>query len=133
LTFRLRIPIVQGSTTAEAVVITLRDAPTAPGSFAIDSITPTESSGEQYDPYCRPPRSWGLWSVLTASSQLVALSRIGGSISITRMVPVANGMAISGRFYLPAQRLDLYDDPLGVLPIRGTFVAPLITTTPRCE
>jgi hypothetical protein len=34
---------------------------------------------------------------------------------------------------LTAQRIDLYDDPLGVLPIRGTFVAPLITTTPRCE
>jgi len=133
LTFRLRIPIVQGATTAEAVVITLQDAPTAPGSFAIDSITPTEGSGQQYDPYCRPPRSWGLWSVLTASSQLVALSRDGGSITITRMEPVANGMAISGRFYLPAQRIDLYDDPLGVLPIRGTFVAPLITTTPRCE
>ncbi len=133
LTFRLRAPIDQGSTTVEAVVITLWDAPTAPGSFAIDSISPTESSGEQYDPYCRPPRSWGLWSVLTSSSQLVALSRLGGNITITRMVPVTNGMAISGRFYLPAQRLDLYDDPLGVLPIRGTFVAPLVTTTPRCE
>jgi len=130
LTFRLS---VQGSTTAEAVVITLQDAPTAPGSFAIDSISRTEVSGQQYDPYCRPPRSWGLWSVLTTANQLVALSRVGGSITITRMVPVANGMAISGRFYLPAQRIDLYDDPLGVLPIRGTFVAPRITTTPRCE
>jgi hypothetical protein len=133
LTFRLRVPLVQGSSTVEAVVITLRDAPTAPGSFAIDSISPTEASGDQYDPYCRPPRSWGVWSVLTASTRLDALSRRGGSITITRMVPVANGLAISGRFYMPAQRLDLYDDPLGVLPIRGTFVAPLITTTPRCE
>lgn len=133
LTFRLRAPIDVGSTTAEAVVITLQDAPTAPGSFAIDSITPNEASGGQFDPYCRPPRSWGLWSVLTTGAQLVALSRDGGSITITQMVPVANGMAISGRFSLPAQRIDLYDDPLGVLPIRGTFVAPLITTTPRCE
>jgi hypothetical protein len=133
LTFRLRVPLVQGSSTVEAVVITLRDAPLAPGSFAIDSISPTEASGDQYDPYCRPPRSWGVWSVLTSSTRLDALSRVGGTITITRMVPVANGLAISGRFYLPAQRLDLYDDPLGVLPIRGTFVTPLITTTPRCE
>jgi hypothetical protein len=133
LTFRLRVPIVQGSTTVEAVLITLQDAPTAPGTFAIDSISPAEVSGQQPGPFCRPPRSWGLWSVLTSSAQLDALSRAGGSITITRMVPVANGMAISGRFYLPAQRIDLYDDPLGVLPIRGTFVAPLITTLPRCE
>ncbi|MGH7613620.1 MAG: hypothetical protein ACREMW_06205 [Gemmatimonadales bacterium] len=132
LTFRLRVPTVQGSTTVEAVVITLQDAPTAPGSFAIDSISPAEVSG-QYDPFCRPPRSWGLWSVLTSTTRLDALSRVGGSLTITRMVPVANGMAISGRFSLPAQRVDLYDDPLGVLPMRGTFVAPLITTTPRCE
>ena len=133
LTFRLRIPLLQGSTTVEVAVITLQDAPTAPGSFTIDSISPAEAKGQQFDPFCRPPRNWGLWSVLTASAQLDALSRAGGSITITRMVPVANGMAISGRFYMPAQRLDLYDDPLGVLPIRGTFVAPLITTLPRCE
>jgi hypothetical protein len=132
LTFRLRVPVVQGSTTVEVVVITLRDAPTAPGSFPVDSISPGELFGP-VDLFCRPPRNWGWWSVLTATAQLDALSRAGGSITITRMVPVANGMAISGRFYMPAQRLDLYDDPLGVLPIRGTFVAPLITTLPRCE
>ena len=133
LTFRLRIPIDVGSTTAEALVITLQDAPLAPGTFAIDSINPNEGSGRQFDPYCRPPRSWGLWSVVTNTTQIVALSRDGGTITITQMVPVANGMAISGRFFLPAQRLDLYEDPLGVLPIRGTFVAPLVTTTIRCE
>jgi hypothetical protein len=133
LTFRLRAPIVQGSATVEVVTITLRTAPTAPGSFPVDSISPAEVSGQQFDPNCRPPRSWGLWSVVTSLTQLDALSRLGGSVTITQMVPVTHGQAISGRFYLPAQRLDLYDDPLGVLPIRGTFVAPLITTTPRCE
>lgn len=131
LTFRLRAPVLQNNTTVELVAITLRTPPAAPGSFAIDSISPAEA--QQVDPFCRPPRNWGLWSVTTSLSQLDALSRQGGSITITQMVPVANGMAISGRFYLPAQRIDLYDDPLGVVPILGTFVAPLITTTPRCE
>ena len=79
------------------------------------------------------PAQLGVWSVATSVSQLQALSRAGGVITIARMVPVANGMAISGRFSLTAQRLDLYNDPLAVLPIQGTFVAPLVTTTPRCE
>lgn len=131
LTFRLRAPIVGTSGTTEFVAITLRTPPAAPGTFPIDSISPDEAL--QFDPYCRPPRSWGTWSIITSQSQLDALSRPGSSITITSMVPVANGMAISGRFYLPAQRLDLYDDPLGVVPIRGTFVAPLSTTTTRCE
>jgi hypothetical protein len=133
LTFRLRASVVGGSTTGEVVAITLRTAPTAAGTFPIDSISPGEASGQQFDPNCRPPRNWGRWSVVTSLAQLDALSRLGGSVTITQMVPVTHGQAISGRFYLPAQRLDLYDDPLGLLPIRGTFVAPLITTTPRCE
>lgn len=133
LTFRLRAAISQAGTTVELVAITLRTAPLAPGTFPIDSISPDEVAGTQFDPYCRPPRSWGVWSVATSLSQLQALSRQGGVITITRMVPIPNGMAISGRFSLPAQRLDLYDDPLAVLPIQGTFVAPLVTTTPRCE
>ena len=40
---------------------------------------------------------------------------------------IQHGMAISGRFTITVQRGDLYDDPLGALAIRGTFVAPLIT------
>jgi hypothetical protein len=133
LTFRLRMPLLQGTTTVEAITITLRAPPTGPGSFPVDSVSPAEVSGNQYDPFCRPPRNWGVWFVQTSQSRLDALSRLGGSITVTQMVPVAHGMAISGRFYLPAQRIDLYQDPAGVLPIRGTFVAPLITTTPRCE
>jgi hypothetical protein len=133
LTFRLRTPILQGSSTVEVVTITLPTAPLAPGTFSIDSISPSEASGKEFDPFCRPPRSWGVWSVITSQTRLDAVSRPGGSLTITRMTPVANGMAISGRYYLPAQRIDLYDDPLGVLPIRGTFVAPLITTLPSCE
>jgi hypothetical protein len=133
LTFRLRAAVVQNGTTVELVAVTLRTAPTAPGAFPIDSISPEEALGGQFDPFCRPPRNWGLWSVLTSQSSLQAVSRDGGNITITQVAPVSNGMAISGRFYLPAQRVDLYDEPLALVPIRGTFVAPLITTTPRCE
>jgi hypothetical protein len=133
LTFRLRASISKAGTTVELIAMTLRTAPLAPGSFAIDSISPTEVSATHFDPYCRPPRSWGVWSITTSQSQLQALSRLGGVITITQMVPVANGKAVSGRFYLPVQRLDLYDDPLAIVPIQGTFVAPLTTSTPRCE
>ncbi|HEY7684542.1 MAG TPA: Ig-like domain-containing protein [Gemmatimonadales bacterium] len=133
LTFRLRLPVVQGVTTVEALLITLRDPPGAPGSFPVDSISPDELFG-QVDVFCRPPRNWGLWSALTsATTRIDGLSRPGGSITITQIVPVANGAAVSGRFYLPARRHDFYDDPLGALPIRGTFVAPWITTAIRCE
>lgn len=133
LTFRLRLPVPQGTTTVEALVITLRDPPAAPGSVPVDSISPAELFGP-VDLFCRPPRNWGLWSALTsAGTRVDGLSRTGGSITITQIVPVANGAAVSGRFYLPTQRNDLYDDPLGALPIRGTFVAPWITTAIRCE
>jgi len=133
LTFRLRAAATQQGTTVELVAITLKTAPLAPGTFAVDSIGEAEASGGAPDPFCRPPRSWGMWSVVTSQSTLQAVSRQGGSITITQMVPVTNGLAISGRFAFLAQRFDLYDDPLAKLPIRGTFVAPLITTTTRCE
>jgi hypothetical protein len=60
------------------------------------------------------------------------VSRPGGEITITRVAPVPNGLAIGGRFTFSAQRLDLYADPLGVLPVRGTFVAPLVAVSSRC-
>ena len=133
LTFRLRSAVTQSGTTVELVAITLKTPPAGPGVYAIDSIGEFEAAGGTADPFCRPPRNWGMWSVVTSQSTLQAVSRSGGYIAITQMVPVANGMAISGRFAFFAQRFDLYDDPLARLPIRGTFVAPLITTTPRCE
>jgi len=133
LTFRLRSAVTQSGTTVELVAITLKTPPAGPGVYPIDSIGEFEAGGGTPDPFCRPPRNWGMWSVVTTQSTLQAVSRTGGYIAITQMVPVANGMAISGRFAFLAQRFDLYDDPYAVLPIRGTFVAPLITTIPRCE
>ena len=132
LTFRVRAFILQGSSTVEAVVITTRTAVTAPASLPIDSLSPTEALTGG-DPVCRPPRNWGTWSTLAVTPRLDALSRQGGAITVTRVVPVSPGFAVAGRFSFPAQRLDMYFDPLGVLPIRGTFVAPLVPTTDRCE
>jgi hypothetical protein len=134
LTFRLRAFIAQGATTVEAIVITVRTAVTAPGTFPIDSISPAEAFGSAgADPVCRPPRNWGTWSTIATSPRLDAYSRPGGQIVITQVKPLPGGLAISGRFSLPAQRLDLYDDPLGTLPIRGTFVTPLTAPgTSRC-
>ena len=132
LTFRLRAFLTQGTVTAEAVVVTVRTQVTAAGSLAIDSISPNEAFGSGFDPVCRPPRNWGSWTTIATARPIVALSRPAGSITITQVVPVTGGFAISGRFSFLAQRTDFYADPLGLLPIRGTFVAPLTTTTGRC-
>jgi hypothetical protein len=133
LTFRLRAFIVQGSTTVEAVVVTVRAQVTAAGAFAIDSISGLEALGiGPADPFCKPPRNWATWSTIATSPEIQAVSRPSGQITITRTAPVPNGLAIGGRFTFTAQRLDLYADPLGALPVRGTFVAPLVTVTSRC-
>lgn len=133
LTFRLRAFIVQGGTTVEAVVITVRTEVSGTGSFGIDSISGFEALGfGGRDPFCRPPRNWGTWSTIATTPEIQAVSRPGGQITITRVAPVPNGLAIGGRFALSAQRLDLYADPLGVLPVRGTFVAPLVAVSSRC-
>ena len=131
-TFRLRLFVAQGAVTAEAVVVTIRTQVTTPGTLVIDSISPNEALGAGSDPLCRPPRSWASWSTIAPQSPIVALSRHAGSVTVTQIVPVTGGFAISGRFSFLAQRTDFYSDPLGVLPIRGTFVAPLTNTTGRC-
>jgi hypothetical protein len=130
VTFRVSLPVVVQGITVENLVITLRDSIHAAGTFSIDSISPTEAFGGGFDFVCRPKRPWALWSIQT-QPPLRALSRPGGSIVITQVVSVANGRAVSGRFRFSGQRTDLYDDPLGALPIRGTFVAPLIADTRR--
>lgn len=132
LTFRIHTFIQQGATTVEAVVVTLLEDVTDTLSLPIDSISPGEAFGTG-DPVCKPRRSWGTWATIATAPPLEALSRPGGSITITRVVPISHGFAVAGRFFFPAQRTDMYYDPLGVLPIRGTFVAPLVTTTDRCE
>ena len=131
-TFRVSLPIVSGGVAIENIVITLRDSVGAAATAAIDSISPNEAFGVYSDFVCRPPRAWAIWSVLT-SPPLRGLSRQGGAIAITNVATIAHGLAVSGRFRFTGQRSDLYDNPLGGLPIRGTFVAPVITDTRPCR
>ncbi|MGH7607411.1 MAG: hypothetical protein ACREME_08730, partial [Gemmatimonadales bacterium] len=129
-TFRITFPL--GSPEVENVVITLRDSVASAAAFAIDSISPAEALGAGADFICRPARSWAVWSLET-NPPLLALSRRGGTITITRVDTVEHGLAVSGRFIFTGQRFDLYDDPLGALAVRGTFVAPLVTDTRPCR
>jgi hypothetical protein len=132
-TFRVSLPVVASNVTIENIVITLRDSVGVPVVAAIDSISLNEAFGSNSDPVCRPARAWAIWSVLS-SPPLRGLSRQGGTIAITQVATIAHGLAVSGRFAFTGQRNDLYSDPLGRLPIRGTFVAPLITDNrPSCR
>jgi hypothetical protein len=130
LTFRLNSSISSQNVVVENVIVTLRSALTGAGSFVVDSASPGEVFGPG-DFVCRPTKSWGLWSTRTATTELSAVAR-SGTIGVTRVTAIPNGFAISGSFYLEARRVDYYDDPLGVLPVRGTFVAPLITDATTC-
>jgi hypothetical protein len=132
LTFRLNASVAVGNLNVENVVLTVRTPVTVPFTFAIDSISPLEAFGAANDFVCRPARPWGLWSFRTSTTTITALSRPGGTLRINRVLAVPNGFAISGAFSFLALRTDLYDDPLGVLPIQGTFVAPLIADTRPC-
>lgn len=131
LSFRLNLSISSSGQVVENVVLTLRAPVTAPGMFTIDSITPTEAFGSGSDFICRPTRTWSLWSARTASLTVTALSH-AGTVGVARLDTVANGLAISGSFRFDARRTDFYDDPLARLPVRGTFVAPLIADNRPC-
>lgn len=130
--FRLNSYITAGSVVIENVVITLLSPLSAAGVFPVDSISPTEAFFSASDPVCRPPRPWALWSQRTASAEVEAVSRPGGSIAIARIVTVAHGSAISGSYRFEARRTDFYNDPSATVAVRGTFVAPLITETRIC-
>lgn len=131
-TFRVSLPVVSSGVAIENIVITLRDSVAAPANAAIDSISLNEAFGAGSDFVCRPARGWAIWSVLS-NPPLRGLSRRGGSIAITRVATIAHGLAVSGRFSFTGQRSDLYDDPLGRLPVRGTFVAPVIADNRPCR
>lgn len=130
LTFRLNLSISSGGQVVENVVVTLRAPVTAAGTFTVDSITPAEAFGSGSDFICRPARPWSLWS-LRAVTDVVGLSQ-SGTFSVARVTSVSHGQAISGSFVFEARRRDFYDELLGRLPVRGTFVAPLIADNRPC-
>jgi hypothetical protein len=130
-TFRMNPVVIRQGTLVESVVITLRDSIAAPGVFEIDNLSEEEAFGAGFDAICRPLRPWGLWSSRAFGPTVTALSIGGGTITISSVqdIPGRPAKAISGWFYFQAQRTDFGDDLLGVLPVRGSFVVPLITDT----
>ena len=133
LTFRLRDFIAPGGGPAvEVILLTSRDSVTRPDTIVVDSISPDQAFNR--DPLCHPLSNWGVWSTHTATAALAGLSRQGGTLVIAQVDSLANGhgQVVSGWFSFVAQRVDGYYDPIWALPIRGTFVAPLITDRSTC-
>jgi hypothetical protein len=132
--FRVAVLVEREGQTVENVVVTLPDSFAGPGTFVVDSISPAEATGAGgLDFICQPERSWGIWGSVAFNPPLNALSRTGGELTVTQLDTVPGGFVVSGRFLFDAQRMDFYDDPGGLLPIRGTFVAPLVTNLSTCQ
>jgi len=134
LTFRLRDFIAVQGVTVEAILLTSRDSVTQPDTIVVDSMSIEQAFDRSagFDPICHPLSNWGLWSTRAAAVPVSALSRQGGTLVINQVRSIPNGQAVSGWFSFVAQRVDGYDDPIWALPIRGTFVAPLITDRSPC-
>ncbi len=145
--FRLTDSLITDSTLYDKLYVTLLRSVTDTLTANIDPITPDETrlSGGQLDPFCNPPRPWGVWLTIpfrptqngieALSHQRTDTSAHAGQLSITQYVPVptGGGHAISGRYLFTAQRMDLYSDTLGLLTIRGTFVMPLVENDALCQ
>ena len=135
LAFQLRGTFVSSSgITSQIVQITLPDSVIGSDTtFAIDSLNPSEDSPTFSQPavVCTPPRPWALWNARIAG--ITAYSRRGGELGVTQIVAISHGQAMSGRFTFLAQRADMYNDPLGVLSIYGSFVTPLVTNRTICR
>ena len=131
--FQLRGTFGSAASPSQVVQITNPDSVIATGVYPIDSLSPGEdvASGVAPPAVCSAPRPWALWAARPAG--IFAYSRRGGELGITQIVVVANGHAISGRFFYSAQRSDFYSDPLALLSIHGSFVAPLVTSTTVCR
>ena len=131
--FQLRGTFGSAASPNQVVQITNPDSVIATGLYTIDSLNPGEdvASGVAPPAVCSAPRPWALWAARPAG--IFAYSRRGGELGITQIVVVANGQAISGRFFYSAQRSDFYTDPLALLSIHGSFVAPLVTSTTVCR
>lgn len=131
--FRLTLTIPLGGSPVEWVYVTLLDSITSPGQFSIDSLSPEEASPDQgsgVDFLCAPDRPWGIWSSGRFARAVNAVSR-SGVITITKMDSVSSRLVVGGWFEFDAQRDDYYGDPGAALPVRGTFVAPLLSNPCR--
>jgi hypothetical protein len=131
--FQLRGTFGSVTSPSQVVQIINPDSIIVPGVYGIDSLNPGEDVASVTTPaaVCSAPRPWAGWAARPAG--IFAYSRRGGELGIARIVAVANGQAISGHFTYTAQRSDFYTDPLALLSIHGSFVAPLVTSTGVCR
>jgi len=131
--FQLTGTYVPNGITTQRVRITRPDSVIAAGVYAIDSLSPFEDPSSSVAPpaTCAAPRPWAVWTALSAG--IGSYSRRGGTLVVMQIDSVPGGQVISGHFTFTAQRTDLYTDPLGVLSITGSFVAPLVSSTTVCR
>jgi len=131
--FQLRATHPSAASPTQVVQVFLPDAVTVPDLYVIDSLNPGEDVHSSVAPpaICSPPRRWAYWAARVAG--IFGYSRRGGELGITQIVPVKDGQAISGHFTYSAQRADFYTDPLALLSIHGSFVAPLVASTTVCR
>ena len=131
--FQLRGTFGSAASPSQVVQITNPDSVILSGLYTIDSLNPGEDVASRVRPpaVCSAPRPWAFWAARPAG--ITAYSRRGGQLGITQIVAITNGRAISGHFTYSAQRSDYYSDPLALLSIYGSFVAPLVTSTTVCN
>lgn len=126
--FRLTATHFVNGLQQQVIRINRADSVIAPQALAIDSVGISQDTNVAV---CTTPSSWAVWDFQNGT--IAALSRQGGSLNVTSVATVPNGLAMSGHFTFIAQRADLYADPLGALAITGSFVAPLVPNTTRCR
>jgi hypothetical protein len=131
--FRLTGSYVPNGATAQRIQLVRPDSVIAAGTYAIDSLSPQEdlSSATAPPAICAAPRPWAVWNAVNAG--IDGYSRRGGTLVVMQIDSVPGGQVISGRFTFTAQRTDLYSDPLGVLSISGSFVAPVVNSITVCR
>ncbi len=131
--FQLTGTYAPNGATAQRIQFVRPDSVTAAGAYAIDSLSPLEdlSSATAPPAICAAPRPWAVWTAVSAG--IDSYSRRGGSLVVMQIDSVPGGQVISGHFTFTAQRTDLYTDPLGVLSIAGSFVAPLVRSSTVCR
>jgi len=122
--FQLTGTYVVNGVPRQRLQITRPDSVIAAGTYAIDSLSPAEDVTTAPPATCAAPRPWARWDALNAG--ITSYSRRGGTLVVMQIDSVPGGQVMSGHFTFTAQRFDLYTDPLGVLSITGSFVAPLV-------
>jgi len=119
--FRVQATHAAATSSEQVAQVTVPAAVRTGPPFAIDSITPVDSSA------CAPPGAWAIWSTPT-STAYSGYGHPGQQILITQLVSDGlSGQVVGGRFAYRARRGEFYTSPASLLTITGVFVAPLTT------